>query len=198
MRRIGLTGGIGSGKSTVATMFAELGLPVLDLDKVGRELLAPGTVALQRVVQVFGDGFVLPDGSLDRRALAAHCFASAQATKELNGIMHPLIWQAEQQWLAGQSGELAIIEASVLLESGGAGRMDAVIVVMAEQPVRLQRVLARGLQDEHAFYAIIKRQCTDEQRREQADFLIDNNDSLQALRDQVDSLYAQLRKDLSK
>jgi len=195
LRRIGLTGGIGSGKSTVASMFAELGVPVLDLDQVGRDLLAPGSDALQQIVQVFGATYVLPDGSLDRRALAKHCFASPQKTAELNAIMHPLIWQAEQQWLAEQRGKLAIIEASVLLESGGAKRMDAVVVVMAGQSLRLQRVLGRGFQSEEEFYTILKRQCQDDQRRDQADFLIDNNHSLQALREQVASLYGQLLKD---
>jgi len=193
-RRIGLTGGIGSGKSTVASMFAEMGVPVLDLDQVGRELLAPGSKALQQIAEAFGDFCLLPDGSLDRKALAAHCFADAARTESLNAIMHPLIWQAEEQWLVKQQTPWVIIEASVLLESGGLKRMHAVIVVMAEERVRLQRVIQRGWQSEDEFYAILKRQCQDKQRREQADYLIDNNASLQSLRDQVSALYELLQQ----
>ncbi|GAV20867.1 dephospho-CoA kinase [Mariprofundus micogutta] len=194
LQRIGLTGGIGSGKSTAASMFAEQGIPVLDLDQVGRDLLAPGSAAVQQIQDAFGITFVLADGPTDRKALAAHCFADAAKTARLNAIMHPLIWQAEEQWLDRQQGEMAIIEASVLLESGGAGRMDAVIVVMAEERLRLQRVLRRGLQDEHQFHVILKRQCDDQQRVEQADYLINNNGSLSALRDQVVSLYEKLQR----
>ncbi len=193
-RRIGLTGGIGSGKSTVASMFAELAVPVLDLDQVGRDLLAPGSKALQQIAEAFGDFCLLPDGSLERKALAAHCFADAARTTQLNAIMHPLIWQVEEQWLSKQQAPWVIIEASVLLESGGLKRMDDVIVVMADENIRLQRVMQRGWQSKDEFYAILKRQCLDEQRRRQAGYHIENSGSLQHLRDQVLALYELLQQ----
>ncbi len=185
LRRIGLTGGIGSGKSTVAAMFAELGVPVLDLDKVGHAVLEPGSTGLQQLVEAFGGDILNPDASLNRKELAQRCFSHAEQTKKLNTIMHPLIWQAETAWLQQQQGDYALIEASVLLESGGVERMDAVIVVLADVGLRRQRVLARGGRNEAEFNAIVKRQVSDTERREAADYVIDNTGSLAALQQQV-------------
>lgn len=188
-RSIGLTGGIGSGKSTVAGMFAALAVPVLDLDGVGRNLLLPCSEALQRIAETFGSAFLLPDGSLDRPALAMHCFADAQRTQSLNAIMHPLIWQHEQQWVKQQSAPYVVIEASVLLESDAYRRMHAVVVVLADEQLRLQRVLSRGDRNRQQFDDIVSRQCSDEKRRAQADYLIENNDSLALLEQQVKALH---------
>lgn len=191
-RCIGLTGGIGSGKSTVAGMFAALAVPILDLDSVGRELLLPGSEAMQQVADVFGAGFILADGSLDRQALAAHCFADSRRTDLLNGIMHPLIWRYEQQWLEQQSAPYVLIEASVLLESGTHQRMHAVVVVLADEQLRLQRVLARGDRNRQQFNDIVSRQCSDKKRRDAADYLIMNNASLALLEEQVKAVHQQL------
>jgi len=191
-RRIGLTGGIGSGKSTVAAMFAELGAPVLDLDQVGAAVLAPGSAGLTRLVEVFGRDILNQDASLNRKALANRCFSDAGQTAKLNAIMHPLIRQAEHTWLQQQQGEYAIIEASVLLESGGAERMDAVIVVLADLALRRQRVLNRGGRSVDEFDAIVDRQVSDSDRREAADFVIVNTGNLDDLRRQVQNIHAVL------
>jgi len=182
---IGLTGGIGSGKSTVAAMFAEFGVPVLDLDQVGRQLATTDDACLCRLVAAFGKKILRADGCLDRKALAAHCFSDAGETARLNAIMHPLIWREEEDWLNRQQSDYAIIEASVLLESGGAKRMDAMIVIMADESIRLQRVLARGHQNEMEFRAILDRQCDDNMRMRMADYVIENNGSLQQLQQHV-------------
>lgn len=190
--RIGLTGGIGSGKSSAAAVFESLGVPVLDLDRVGHEMVAPGSDGLHQVVRTFGKSMLNRDGSLNRAALAAHCFGSAEETARLNALMHPLIWQAEALWLEGKQASYVIIEASVLLESGGAGRMHGVIVVLASESLRLQRVLARGDRDEKAFRAIVARQCSDATRRAEANWLIGNNGSLAELQQQVIALHRKI------
>jgi len=192
-RRIGLTGGIGSGKSTVAAMFAELGAPVLDLDQVGHAAVAPASAGLKKLVEAFGDDILNPDASLNRKALARHCFSDAGQTAKLNAIMHPLIRQAEAAWLQQQQGDYAIIEASVLLESGGAERMDAVIVVLAGLALRRQRVLDRGDRSPDEFDAIVDRQVNDSDRREAADYVIVNTGSLAVLHQKVLKTHAALK-----
>ncbi len=192
LRRIGLTGGIGSGKSTVAAMFAKLGVPVLDLDQVGHAVVQPGSDGLNQLLTSFGCDILNADASLNRKALAQHCFSDAKQTAKLNAIMHPLIRQAEQAWLQQQQGEYAIIEASVLLESGGAQRMDAVIVVLADLALRRQRVLVRGDRSPDEFDAIVDRQVSDAERREAGDFVIVNTGSLETLHQQVLKIHAVL------
>ncbi len=188
---VGLTGGIGSGKSTVAQMFAELAVPVLDLDQLGHALVAPGSKGLKALIATFGDRFLQLDGSLNRPALAEHCFADAGQTTCLNAIMHPLIRQAEEQWLKKQSSEsrYAVIEASVLLESGGVSRMDVVLVVLADEQLRCQRVLSRGDRSIQQFEAIVARQCSDTERRKMADIVIENNNDFKSLRSSVLKLH---------
>lgn len=182
---IGLTGGIGSGKSTAARMFSELGVPVLDLDQVGRSLAMTDDECLGQLVAAFGKKILRADHSLNRKALAMHCFSDADETARLNAIMHPLIRQQEDQWLSQQQSDYVIIEASVLLESGGAKRMNVVIVILADESIRLQRVLARGHQNEMEFSSILARQCDDSLRMQMADYVIENNGSLEQLRKQV-------------
>jgi len=192
--RIGLTGGIGSGKSTVASIFAGLGIPVLDLDKVGQTVAQTDSAGLEQLVEAFGTNILNHDGSLNRKALAQHCFSDAVRTAKLNAIMHPFIWQVEEHWLSQQQGDYVIIEASVLLESGGAGRMDAVIVVLADMMLRRNRVLARGEGSAAKFDAIVARQCSDTKRRKVADFIITNEGSLTQLRQQVINIERLLQK----
>ncbi|MDQ6972929.1 MAG: dephospho-CoA kinase [Mariprofundaceae bacterium] len=191
MKSIGLTGGIGSGKSTLAGMLAGLGVPVLDLDAVGR-VLHRDADCLQELLRAFGKGILDEAGVLDRRALAALCFADAKKTQTLNAIMHPRIRQAEQVWLAGQQAAYVLIEASVLIESGGAARMDAVVVVLADEAVRRQRVLTSRGMDQAGFDAVLARQCCDAERRKAADFVIENNADLAALHQSAASLHRQL------
>jgi dephospho-CoA kinase len=196
-KRIGLTGGIGSGKSTVAAMFACLGAPVLDLDQLGRRLVTDDAECLQQLVCVFGETILHPDGTLNRKALARLAFADARQTARLNAVMHPLIRQGEEAWLNRQQADYVIIEASVLIESGGAGRMDAVIAVLAREDIRLQRVVARGHQDEEEFQAIVARQCSDRQRRRIASYIIENNGGRKALQGRVCNIHLALQQAFS-
>jgi len=194
MHRIGLTGGIGSGKTTAAAMFADLGVPILDLDQVGRSVTQAGSTGLRQVAQAFGADIIQPDGSLNRTRLAQRCFSDARKTEQLNAILHPLIWQAEDTWLQQQHGDFAIIEASVLLESGGQQRMDAVIVVLADLELRRQRTMARNHCSSNQFDAIIQRQCSDKERRDAADFRLINSADLPHLQQQVMAVYQSLQQ----
>jgi len=188
----GLTGGIGSGKSTVASMFSELGVPVLDLDRVGKNLTGLGQAGLKALVEAFGERILGPDGRLDRKRLAAMCFGSGKETKRLNRILHPLIWQEADQWVARQNAPYVLIEASVLLESGGEHRMDVVLAILAEEEVRWRRVQKRDGGGAARFGDILFRQCSDDERLQAADIIIRNDGDMQSLRVQAGKIHAEL------
>jgi len=194
--RVGLTGGIGSGKSTVANIFSRFGIPVLDLDEVGKRLTSqPDHLAI--LVNAFSDRILHGDGSLDRHELARICFSDAEKTEHLNRIMHPPIWDAMETWLARQHACYALIEASVLIESGGVSRMDDVVVIVADESIRRERVLAsRGMSAAY-FDAIVQRQCNDDIRCATADYVIRNNADLSVLHTKIDVLHHQLMKKYS-
>ena len=185
----GLTGGIGAGKSTVAKIFAELGVPVLDLDKVGHQLLETDKQLQQQLRQTFGEAILQSDGSIGRQALAQQAFACATNTNKLNKLLHPRIQHSEKQWRNQQTAALAIIEASVLIESAGVQRMDGLIVVLAAMDKRRQRVLKRGKQDKAAFERIVQQQCTDAERISAANFTLYNDADIQTLQRKVQQLY---------
>jgi len=191
MMRVGLTGGIGSGKSTLADMLASFGVPVLDLDTLGRELHRDASCR-DALVAAFGDGILDDAGDIDRGELGRVCFTDAEKTSLLNSIMHPRIWRREEDWLAAQQAPYVLIEASVLIESGGASRMDAVVVVLADIDTRRDRVLRQRGMDAEQFDAILARQCDDVARREVADCIIQNNADLAALQHGAGDLHRQL------
>jgi len=191
MKRIGLTGGIGSGKSTLAAMLANLGVPVLDLDALGRELHKDADCRAA-LVAAFGNGILDSSGAVDRSALGRLCFADAEKMAVLNNIMHPRIWQMEEKWLAAQQAPYVLIEASVLIESAGAARMDAVVVVLADIATRRNRVLRQRNMHAEQFDAILARQCDDSARRKIADFIVENDADLHALQQSAAKLHQQL------
>jgi len=194
--RVGLTGGIGSGKSTAANIFSEFKIPVLDLDEVGKRLTSKPD-HLTMLVNAFGDGILRGDGSLDRHALARICFADPEKTEHLNRIMHPPIWDAAEAWLARQHACYALIEASVLIESSGVSRMDDVVVVVANESIRRERVLASRDMNAADFDAIVQRQCNDDIRCVAADYVIRNNADLSALHTNIDAFHHQLMEKYS-
>jgi len=191
--RVGLTGGIGSGKSTVAAMFSELGVPLLDLDAVGRALLDTEADVGKKLARAFGETVLLPSGKVDRMELARIAFASFAATRRLNAIMHPLIRREEDRWVAGQNGGFCLIEASVLIESGGAPRMDAIVAVMTDSGQRRERVRRRGHPPMILFDRIVDRQCSDEERLAVADYIIANNGGLEQLGEETKNVYERLQ-----
>lgn len=185
MRRIGLTGGIGSGKSTVAELFAEHGAYVVDADAIAREVVAPGTPGLQELAEAFGPGVLADDGSLDRAALAEIVFSDPSARELLNRITHPRIAARTAEILESLPAEAVIIhDVPLLVEAGLAQAYDLVVVVDAPDEVRVARLVERGLSEQDA-RARIASQASREERLAAADVVIDNSGSLADLSDQV-------------
>jgi len=188
----GLTGGIGSGKSTVVSIFSNLGVPVLDLDQVGKNIIDEEPIILEQLVQNFGSNILNVDHTLNRKKMASLVFSSTEKTKALNALLHPLIQKREQRWREQQMASFAIIEASVLIESGGYSRMDGLIVVDASLNLREQRVLNRGKQDQAMLKRIINQQCDDKTRCKLANYILNNNHDIESLTNEVIALYQTL------
>ena len=192
MIRVGLTGGIGSGKSTVARLLAEHGALVIDADQIAREVVEPGQPALTEIAERFGPDVITTDGSLDRAALAAIVFADAVALADLNAITHPRIAVRTAQLIAAAPDDAVVVyDMPLLVENDLAEGWDHVIVVEADREVRVRRLIERGL-DEADIEARMSRQASDEQRRAVADVVIDNSGDLDSLRAQVDHTWPHL------
>lgn len=185
MLRIGLTGGIGAGKSALSSTFAKCGAVVVDGDVIAREVVEPGTEGLASLVEAFGIDILLPDGSLDRPALAAKAFRDDEARQKLNGIVHPLVGRRRAEIIAsvaeGASDSVVVEDIPLLVESGMAPLFPLVVVVHADPEVRVKRLVEqRGMAEEDA-RARIAAQATDEQRRAVADVWVDNSGSPEEL-----------------
>ncbi|OBG66819.1 MULTISPECIES: dephospho-CoA kinase [unclassified Mycobacterium] len=178
MLRIGLTGGIGAGKSALSGTFAKCGAVIVDGDVIAREVVEPGTEGLAALVEAFGDDILLPDGSLDRPALAAKAFADDEARQRLNGIVHPLVGKRRAEIIASVPADSVVVEdIPLLVESGMAPLFPLVVIVYADVEVRLRRLVdQRGMPESDA-RARIAAQASDEQRRAVADVWVDNSGS---------------------
>lgn len=186
---MGLTGGIGAGKSTVAERLVELGAVLIDSDILAREVIAPGTAGLARVAETFGTGVVDPAGGLDRQAMAELVFADPGARARLEGIIHPLVRRRSAELAAAAAADAIVVnDVPLLVEVGLAPTFDLVVVVEAPRTVRLERLTARGLPAEQAA-ARINAQTSDEARRVAADAVIDNSGDLDRIRAAVDLLW---------
>jgi dephospho-CoA kinase len=188
--QIGLTGGIGSGKSTAAQRFAELGALVIDADAVAREVVEPGTEGLAAVVAEFGDQVLDGAGRLDRPALAKVVFGDEAARGRLNAILHPRIRaRAAERIAAAPAGTVVVQDVPLLVETGQAGSYDLVVVVETPPELRVQRLgRDRGMTAAEA-RARMAAQATDEQRRAAADVVLVNDGSPDDLRAKVDRLW---------
>lgn len=175
MLKVGLTGGIGSGKSTVSALLAAHGAVVIDYDQLARDVVAPGSPVLDEIAERFGSDVIAPDGSLDRPALGAIVFADPEALSDLNGITHPAIGRlsAERQDAAGPDA-IVVHDNALLVEMGGAKTCDVVIVVDVPVELQVERLMAfRGMTEVDA-KARISAQASREQRTGAADLVIDN------------------------
>jgi dephospho-CoA kinase len=190
--QIGLTGGIGSGKSTAAARFAELGALVIDADALAREVVEPGTDGLAAVVAEFGGQVLDGDGRLDRPALARLVFGDEAARGRLNAIVHPRVRaRAAELIAAAPPGTVVVQDVPLLVETGQAGAYDLVVVVEAPAERRVQRLAAdRGMSAEEV-RARMGSQATDEQRRAVADVVLVNDGTRDDLRAKVDALWAE-------
>ncbi|RMD80187.1 MAG: dephospho-CoA kinase [Gammaproteobacteria bacterium] len=191
---VGLTGGIGSGKSLAAERFAELGVPVLDADRIGRELVAPGREALAAIVKAFGPQVLRPDGSLDRARLRRLAFADPEARRRLEAILHPRIRREMERRLqrlreAEPPPPYVVLVIPLLLEAGQRDLVDRVLVVDAPLSLQKERVRRRDGLDEATLEAILAAQLDRESRLAAADEVLENTGTPEALRRAVDALH---------
>lgn len=192
MLRVGLTGGIGSGKSAVAALLARHGAYVVDSDALAREVVAPGTPGLAAIAEAFGPVVLAADGSLDRGALAGIVFENPADRAVLNAIVHPLVAAATAERVgAAPEGAVVVNDVPLLVETGMAPLFDVVVVVEAPVETRLARLAARGLPEPEA-RARIAAQATDEERRAVATYVVDNSGTLDDLQRSVDALWTAL------
>ena len=188
--RVGLTGGIGSGKSTVAGMLADHGAIVIDADVIARRIVEPGSPVLARLADEFGADIVDDDGTLKRALLAERAFASDRATRHLNEITHPAIRElAEVELAEAEAGASVVVyEMPLLVETGQVSLVDAVIVVDMQPETQIERAVARGL-DTDDVRSRMARQASRDQRLAAADHVIDNSGELAATAEQVDRIW---------
>jgi dephospho-CoA kinase len=189
--RIGLTGGIGSGKSTVSRLLAARGAVIVDADVIAREVVEPGTRGLAAVADAFGPAVLAADGSLDRPALAGIVFGDPEARRRLDAIVHPLVRARATEVAAGAPPDAVVVhDVPLLVEAGQAGTYDLVLVVEADPQTRVARLVQRGLTAEDA-RARMAAQATDEQRRAVADVVLDNSGTPEQLADQVERFWVE-------
>jgi len=192
MLTIGLTGGIGSGKSEVAGMFDQLGVPVIDADVIAHQLVEPGTEALSEITAAFGEAILTSAGTLDRARLAEIVFNRPDMKQQLETIIHPRVREQIKTYKDAHKNEpYIIVVIPLLLESGQRDLVDRVLVVNATETVRIQRVLARDGRREEQIRSIMRNQVDDAQRRAAADDSIDNSGSLDDLMISVRKLHQQ-------
>jgi dephospho-CoA kinase len=193
---IGLSGGIGSGKSTAARLREARGAVVLDADLFAHEMLAPGGAAVGAVLQRFGPGVAGPHGGIDRRRLRSLVFADPAARRDLEAITHPLIYAAMASRLGGtfEPDTVVVVDAPLLVETGGRDRigMQALVVVAAEQSQQIERVVARGGMTAEEAAAVIAAQAPAERKLAAADYVLDNRGGLEDLKAGVETLWAEL------
>ncbi|WP_250443573.1 dephospho-CoA kinase [Actinotalea sp. C106] len=192
MLRVGLTGGIASGKSTAAARLAELGAAVVDHDLLAREVLGPGTRGLRAVVHAFGPEVLDADGALDRAALAAVVFGDLAARERLNAVVHPRVrWSAGEREaeLVAEGHHVVVHDIPLLVETGQAGHFDVLVVVDAPAELRVRRLVdGRGLTEQDA-WARVAAQAADDERRAAADVVLDGSQRVSDLYAQVDELW---------
>ncbi len=197
MKVIGLTGGIGTGKSTVAQFLAELGAVIIDADKVGHEALQPGGEVWRKVVGAFGQRIVTPEGHINRQTLGSIVFANSEARERLNRIMHPAMYQmvaAQLDQYRRQGVGVAVLEAPVLLEAGWVPLVDEVWVTVAPEATVLKRLRKRtGLSQDESL-ARIHSQLRPEERAKHANVVIDTDCTLDEVKARVNGLWQRLNR----
>jgi dephospho-CoA kinase len=196
---VGLTGGIGSGKSTVSGLLAERGAELIDADHIAREVVMPGTPAWCKIRDHFGPGVLFPDGHIDRQALADIVFGNPTKLALLNEITHPAIFARIAQRLeaAHDRDVIVVLDAALLIETGLAQRVDVLVVVDSPRAVQVERLAAKGMPASQA-RARIAAQLDPRERRARADLVIDNAGSLEDLARQVDDVWKELERRLAE
>jgi len=196
MLRVGLTGSIGVGKSFVGSVFVQLGCRLLDADDTAREVVLPGTEGLKNIVNEFGPEVLQSDGALDRKVLGSIVFADPEKRQRLNAILHPRIIERQDEILNGWESDdphgIAIVDAALMIESGGYKRFDKLIVVHCRPEVQLERLMLRdGLSPDEA-QKRIDSQMPQSEKQKFADYLIDTSDGFELTRQRTTEVYDQL------
>ncbi len=197
MLKIAITGGAGSGKSTVARMFVELGAPVLDADAAARKAVAVGTPAWQELRRLFGEEYFNPDGELNRAKVAQLVFADPEARKRLNAIVHPQVareLQRQIKELEQQGANLVFVEVQLLFEAGLEAAYDRVIVVYVDPEDQIRRLQGRDDRDAGEIEGILKAQWPLNDKAARADFVVDNRGTLDDTRKKVQEIWTELQK----
>lgn len=196
MLKVGLTGSIAVGKTFVCDVFRDLGCHVLDADKTARDVVRKGTPGLAKIVSEFGDEVLTPDGELDRPKMASIVFADEKMRLRLNSIVHPLVFETQNEWLAAREAEdpngVAIVDAALMIESGGYRRFEKLIVVWCEPDIQFERLIKRdGLTEADARKRIAAQMPQDEKKR-YADLLIDTSGGFDSTREQCRLVHSKL------
>ena len=198
MLKIGLTGSIAVGKSFVCECLRELGCHVLDADLTSRQVVEKGTDGLAEIVDKFGDEILRPDGELDRKKMGSFVFADEEKRQLLNSIVHPRVFEAQDKWLREveklDPNGIAVIDAALMIESGGYKRFDKIIVVWCETEIQLQRLMARDNLTGDAAQMRIWAQMPQDEKKCFAHHLIDTSNGFDDTRRQVQRLVAELKK----
>jgi dephospho-CoA kinase len=201
--RVGLTGGIASGKSTVARTLAGLGCVTIDADLVVTRLYRLGEPGYEALVHAYGKEILRPDGQIDRPKLASIAFVDDASARKLNALIHPLVIAQEEQVITGEArrfpdrDRIVVVEATLLLESGGKKRYDRIVVVDSEPSLQIERAVARGMDGQDAERRMA-RQMPREERKRQADYVIENNRDIGSLEAESVRVYEKLRRDLEE
>ncbi len=193
---VGLTGGIGSGKSLAASFFKDLGAYIIDADRLCRDLVQPGQTALQEIINNFGVAILDCNGNLDRKKLAYIIFNNSEQKSVLEGILHPKVFKMEQeQYLnicSTDASALVIIDATLLIESGNYKHVDQVVVIRSSRDLQVQRLLIRESFTLEEITARVNNQMSLEEKIKYADFILDNNSNKDDLKDKVIELHSKL------
>jgi dephospho-CoA kinase len=197
MLKVGLTGSIAVGKSFVLGVLAELGCRILDADATAREVVAPGTPGLKAVTGAFGSEVLREDGTLDRAALGAIVFSNEEKRRLLNSILHPFIIAAQddqiRRWETEDPGGIAVVDAALMIESGGYRRFDKLIVVHCRRDVQLERLIARDDLLPPEAEKRIAAQMPQQEKVKHANFLIDTSEGFESARTQTETVFRQLQ-----
>ncbi len=197
MLKVGLTGSIAVGKTFVCEVFRELGCHTLDADVTAREVVKPGTEGLRRIVETFGLPVLQPDGSLDRQKIGSIVFSDDSKRKLLNAIVHPLVIERQDLWIKAlqktDPGGVAIIDAALMIESGGYARFDELIVVWCEPEIQLRRLMERDRLTASDAKKRIGSQMPQDEKKRYADHLVDTSKGFESTRQQVIEIFEKLK-----
>lgn len=191
MITIGLTGGIGSGKTTIAQWFQEKGIPVYNSDFEAKKLMNENEDLIQQLIELFGDE-TYKNGEYNRSYVASKVFNDKELLNQLNAIVHPAVFKHFDEWMDNQNSSFVVKEAAILFESGSYKDCDYIISVIADEEIRIDRVAKRDQLNEDQIRSRMKNQWTDEQRIEKSDFIIENNKDLKALKLEFEKVFDEI------